>query len=170
MALAELRNIFQPKHKKCRAKLVWDDIKYTFDLVVWNSGEKSIVINYVELFYVSMLKKVSLGVRENFYNVNNESNVIEKGAALTYEPIYGSIYDVFGYKGHAFDADSTNENKKIYIKLVDMEGKRYVSKSGFKLGELDKLIDRHNAVAVGRWEREIKLKKANDDKYSNIMQ
>ena len=137
-----------PKHKKCSAKLVWDEIKCTFDLVIWNTGPASILIDSVELYYMNGLERVSLGKRNNFFNNVLGANVLKKGLAISYEPIYGSLYDVFGYKGHAFDVDEKNEDKKVYIELVDIVGDSFTSDSSLKLGEIDKYIDSHNSLEM----------------------
>ena len=66
---------------------------------------------------------------------------INKNEAIAVYPIYGSVYDVFGYKGHAFDVNDKNTNLPVYLVVKDIKNKTWKIKTSFSLGEIDEKLE-----------------------------
>ena len=54
--------------------------------------------------------------------------------------MYGSIYDVFGYRGHAFDVSEKNKNLNVSIIIKDIDNHIWKNKTIFTLGEIDEKL------------------------------
>lgn len=52
--------------------------------------------------------------------------------------MYGSIYDVFGYRDHAFDV--SDKNLKVSIIVKDIDNRVWKNKTIFTLGEIDEKL------------------------------
>ena len=135
-------SIWYPRKKKCKCSLVWDDLLSEFYIVIYNSGQATLIIESVELFYIDRDGiEWSLGKRNNLFNNDKTAQILSKGQAMSHIPTKSSNYDVFGYRGHAFDVCEDNKDRDIYIRAVDIDDKEFTCKTNFKLGEIDhKLI------------------------------
>lgn len=125
--------------KKIEANLVWDDLLSTFFIIIRNTGIKSVVIDSVSLIACNNKGKEEylLGTRENSWAIKQEKGYINKNEVMMIAPMYGSIYDVFAYQGHAFDVTGENSDYKVIIEITDIDKKKWKKKTAFKLGEVD---------------------------------
>ena len=135
-----ITSVYLPNKKKAEGNLIWDDRVNYYTIVVKNMGGCAIVIDSVELFIKDGLKRKSLGKREHLWRTEEGVEMVMPGGAIAYVPVYGSLYDVFAYKGHYFDVDKSNEDKQVYICVKELTGKTFKGKTGYTLGKLDETI------------------------------
>lgn len=129
-------NILQPQKKNLKANLVWDEIENAFYIIIKNTGGASLVIDSVELFIKKNEKEIfCLGKRLNLWSVDEKAVELEKGKAVNYKPILGSIYDVFAFKGHV-DVALELYTEKVYIKVKELYGKCFISETSFCLSDI----------------------------------
>ena len=131
--------VWSEKIKKVEAFMVWDDALNSHFIIIKNSGKKSLVIKAVTVYaYDKKSKKTyELGTRDNAWTIKQEKAYISQGEAIKIAPMYGSIYDIFAYKGHAFDVEDEIRNLNIQLKIVDIDGRTWHFKTKFTLGEID---------------------------------
>ena len=136
-------SIWLEKIKKVEAFMVWDDLLNTHFIIIKNSGKKSLVIKSVSLYAYDKNTKETyeLGTRENAWAIQQEKAYISQGEAIKIAPIYGSIYDVFAYKGHVFDVTDKNKNLKVNLKVSDLDGKTWCFKTKFTLEDIDNSLE-----------------------------
>lgn len=136
-------SMWSEKIKKLEAFMVWDDLFNTHFIIIKNSGKKSLVIKSVSLYAYDKKTKTTyeLGTRENAWAIRQEKEYINQGEAIKIAPIYGSIYDVFAYNGHAFDITNEIRNLKVTMKISDLDGKTWCFKTNFTLGEIDDSLE-----------------------------
>lgn len=133
-------SIVYPKRKKCVAKFCWDGLRDSFCIVIYNTGQKCLILDSLELYYKKSGRKISIGKRENMFSDNNEAKSLMPGNSIVYIPTYGSIYDVLGYYGH-FDVDLIeNRDEIVHICVADIEGKKFWFRTNFTLGQIDDYI------------------------------
>lgn len=125
--------------KKLEANMVWDDLLCSFFVIIRNTGNKTLVIKSVSLTaYDKKTKELyELGTRENTWAIKQEKTFIEANEAITIAPMYGSIYDLFAYQGHAFDVTHENKDLEVVISVTDIDNNIWKNKTGFTLGEVD---------------------------------
>ncbi len=82
-----------------------------------------------------------LGTRNNAWAIRQDKTFINKNEAIAVYPIYDSVYDVFGYKGHAFDVNDKNTNLPVYLVVKDIKNKTWKIKTSFSLGEIDEKLE-----------------------------
>ena len=135
--------VWSEKRKKIEAFMVWDDVLSTYFIIITNSGKKSVVINSVSLYaYDKKRKKVyRLGTRENAWASPQNKAYISQGEAIKIVPIYGSIYDIFAYKGHVFDVTDKMRDLKVTLVITDIDGKKWRFKTKFTLGQIDDSLE-----------------------------
>lgn len=136
-------SVWSEKIKKVEAFMVWDDLLNTHFIIIKNSGKKSLVIKSVSLYAYDKKTKVTyeLGTRENTWAIRQDKAYINQGEVIRIAPIYGSIYDVFAYKGHAFDITDEITNLKVKLKISDLDGKTWCFKTAFTLGEINDSLE-----------------------------
>ncbi len=136
-------SVWSEKIKKVEAFMVWDDLFNTHFIIIKNSGKKSLVIKSVSLYAYDKKTKETygLGTRENTWAIRQDKTYINQGEAIKIAPIYGSIYDVFAYRGHAFDITDKIRNLKVKLKICDLDGKTWYFKTAFTLGEIDDSLE-----------------------------
>jgi len=128
--------------KKLEANMVWDDLHCSFFIIIRNTGNKTIVIKSVSLTaYDKKTKELyELGTRDNAWAIKQEKAFIEANEAITISPIYGSIYDVFAYQGHAFDVTNENKDLNVVISVTDIDNHTWKNKTSFTLGKIDEYL------------------------------
>lgn len=132
-----------PKKRKFTASLYWDDLMCRYVVLIINQGNVSIVIDKVRLFIKTDDGELNLGDRRCVCDSNGKIIVIESGQACSFIPTKGSIYDVFGYKGHYFDVTDDNKLSKVYIEAIDIKGKKCTEQTDFTLEEIDEQLIYH---------------------------
>ncbi len=144
IAISLWSGYFMYKVKRVDANLIWDDLSRDFYLVVRNACERTLVIDSISLVAYDKTKKeeLEIGTRNNAWisNIVN-GGPLKKGEMMVISPVYGTIYDVFGYKGHAFDVDDENKSLMVYIHVTDIDGKTWKFKTLFSLWKLDQLVE-----------------------------
>ena len=122
--------------------MVWDDLFNSFFIIIRNTGNKTLVIKSVSLTaYNKKTKELfELGTRENSWAIKQEKAFIEVNEAITIAPMYGSIYDVFAYRGHAFDVTDENKDLNVMISVTDIDNHTWKNKTSFTLGEIDEYL------------------------------
>lgn len=136
-------NSFWSKNvKKLESNMVWDDIYNSFFIIVRNTGNKTLVIKSISLesYDKKTKERYELGTRENVWAIKQEKSFVEPNEAITIAPMYGSIYDVFGYRDHAFDVSEKNKNLKVSIIVKDIDNHIWKNKTSFTLGEIDEKL------------------------------
>ena len=136
-------NSFWSKNvKKLEANMVWDDLYNSFFIIVRNTGNKTLVIKSITLvaYDKKTKEKYELGTRENVWAIKQEKSFVEPNEAITIAPMYGSIYDVFGYRDHAFDVSDKNKNLKVLIIVKDIDNHVWKNKTIFTLGVIDEKL------------------------------
>lgn len=129
------------KIKRLDAILVWDDLFNSFFVIIRNTGNKTLVPKTVELVAKGKDETYSLGIRDNVWALNAQQGYIKPNEVLVINPIYGSIYDIFGYKGHAFDVDESNSDLIVSMIVIDVENKKWQFKTSFTMGEIDAKLE-----------------------------
>lgn len=134
-----------PKLELCEANMVWDDLNMDFYIFIRNIGKKTLVIKSVSLFaYDDRKNKYELGTRQNAWTINKQKGYIEENEAVLYVPDYGSIYDVFAYRGHYFDVSQHNRDWKVRISVTAIDNKKWTCDTSLTLGDIeDRLISRN---------------------------
>lgn len=140
--------IILPKKTKFSVTLYWDDLICRFVVLIINQGKTSIIIDKVRLFIYKDGKEKKLGERRCICSDTGKVIVIEPGQAFSFIPIRGSIYDLFGYKGHYFDVTDDIKSKNVYIEAIDIQGEKSKQKTEFTLGEIDENIIYQNEEGV----------------------
>lgn len=122
--------------------MVWDDLICSFFLLIRNTGKRTLVIKTVTLFVVGMKNNeiLELGTRDNVWGLGQEKGFIKENEVIVVKPIYGSIYDIFGYRGHFFGVDENNQESFVKIKVEDIDNKEWEFTTPFTLGEVDKKL------------------------------
>ncbi len=138
-------SFFACRKKSIDAKLLWDEFQEDFLVIIRNTGKRTLVIDSVSLIASkkkrNKRKSYELGTRYNVWSENKEKAYIGENETLTFSPCYGSIYDIFGYKGHFFDVSDENENLPVIIMVTDVDGRRWSFATSFTLRELDDKIE-----------------------------
>lgn len=134
--------------KRVESTLVWDDLRASFFIIIRNTGGKTLVIESVSLVAHDNKndEMYELGTRNNVWSIKQKEVYIKPNEAMVINPIYGSIYDVFAYKGHAFDVDKSNSNLCVELIVKDIDNKEWKFKTSFTLGEIDKKLEFATAV------------------------
>jgi hypothetical protein len=135
--------IWSAQIKKLQAFLVWDEHTRCHHIIVSNSCRRPLVISTISL-YASRRKlkeKYILGVRENAWATTQEDAYIRPGEAINHTPLYGSLFDVFAYKGHVFDVTEQMRDLPVYIKVTDLDNKTWRFRTNYSLGDLDDAVD-----------------------------
>lgn len=128
--------------KNLEANMVWEEVRATFFIIIRNTGKKTLVIKSVSLMAYDKenQEEYELGTRDNAWSIRQEKGYIAENEMMVLSPIYGSIYDVFAYKGHAFSVTKNNEDLMVNIIVTDIDGKRWTFKTSFTLGEIDQKL------------------------------
>lgn len=128
--------------KKLEANMVWEEIRATFFIIIRNTGKKTLVIKSVSLIAFDKKNKQAyeLGTRDNAWSIRQEKGYIEENEMMVISPIYSSIYDVFAYRGHAFDVTDDNKDLIVNIIVTDIDGKAWEFSTPFTLGEIDEKL------------------------------
>ena len=63
----------------------------------------------------------------------------KENEVIVIKPVYGSIYDIFGYKGHFFGVDD-NKDYIVKIKVFDIDEKHWEFTTSFTLGQVDEKL------------------------------
>lgn len=134
------------KVKQLQATMVWDDLQQSFYILVRNIGNALLVINEIKLVGCDRKRKkeLVLGLRNNIWADSQKAGSIRKNEVLIIKPSYGSTYDVFAYRGHSFNVDSTNQNFSVKMYITDIDGKQWEFKTPFVLGEIDEKLSYAN--------------------------
>lgn len=140
--LSLYNSFFSCRRKNIEAKLLWDEVKYRFIVAIRNSGKKTLVINQVKLVaFYNGKEMLELGSKENVWSVNLEKTFIKENEMISFVPTYGSIYDIFAYKGHYFDISNENKNFKVFLVVTDADNHKWQFDTHLTLGDLDCKID-----------------------------
>lgn len=128
--------------KKVDADLIFDEAMSEFYIIIRNVGKKTIVVNSVSLKAkdLSAGEVYELGKREHLWSQKESEGYIPPNSIIKYTPCNGSIYDVFGYEGHFFDVTDENENLMVNLEVEDMDGQKWIFRTRFTLGEIDKKL------------------------------
>lgn len=129
-----------PKKRKFSATLYWDDMMSRFVVIIINQGNAVIVIDSIRLFIKEKGEERELGKRKCVYDNKGKAIIIKPGEGYSFIPRRGNIRDLFGYKGHFFEATNENKDKQVFIEAIDIKGKKYREKTDFTLGEIDENI------------------------------
>lgn len=86
-------------------------------------------------------KVLKLGVRDNTWAIRQENKFIKENEMIVINPVYGSLYDVFAYRGHYFDVNEENQGFKIEIEVVDLDGKVWKFKTPYTLGQIEEKLE-----------------------------
>ena len=141
-------SFWSQKIKRLEANMVWDDLICSFFLLVRNTGKQTLVIKKVGL-NVEDIKNgeiLELGARDNVWAWKRQKEFIKENEVIVIKPIYGSIYDVFGYKGHFFGVDDDKKDYIVKIKVFDIDDKHWEFTTSFTLGQVDEKLG--HAVTV----------------------
>lgn len=141
--LISMWNSFWCKNiKKVEGNLVWDDLFSSFFITIRNTGSKTLMIKSVSLVACDTKNNelYELGTRDNAWAIRQNRKYIKENEAMVINPIYGSIYDVFAYKGHAFEVDETNCDLNVELRVEDMDNKMWEFETPFTLGEIDEKL------------------------------
>ena len=141
IAISFWDSIWSRKVKNVEADMVWDDLLNSFMIIVQNIGSKSLIIDSISLIALRGNEYDKLRTRNNAWAIRQDKTFINKNEAIAVYPIYGSVYDVFGYKGHSFDVDEKNTNLPVYLVVKDIKNKTWKIKTSFTLGEIDKKLE-----------------------------
>jgi hypothetical protein len=135
--------VWSDKIKKLDAFLAWDGLSERHHIIINNSCKRSLVISTVSVYAYDRKKKevYELGVRKNVWTAAKEKAYIRPGEAFSFSPVYGSVYDVFAYKGHTFDVTEQMRGLPVYLKVSDLDGKTWRIKTNFSLGQIDDDVD-----------------------------
>ena len=136
--------------KKLEANMIWEDIRCSYFIIIRNTGKKTLVINSASLsaYDKKSKKNYELGVRNNAWSIKQEKGYIETNEMVVIAPIYGSIYDVFAYKGHCFDVTDEIKELKVCLTVTDIDGKAWRFDTPFTLGEIDEKLSYASTVDV----------------------
>ncbi len=141
IAISFWDSIWSRKVKNVEADMVWDDLLNSFMIIVQNTGSKSLIIDSISLIALRGKEYYELGTRNNAWAIRQDKTFINKNEAIAVYPIYDSVYDVFGYKGHAFDVNDKNTNLPVYLVVKDIKNKTWKIKTSFSLGEIDEKLE-----------------------------
>ena len=136
-------NFWSKNYKSLDALLVWDDLFNTFFVLIVNDGNKTLVIDTVSLVAYKLGQKTEyeLGSRKNTWASQNGKVHLSPGEAMRINPTYGSIYDVFAYRGHCWGVTKENENLKVRVIVTDIKKKKWVKKTSFTLKEIEEKLE-----------------------------
>lgn len=131
------------KIKRVEANMVWDDLLNSFFIIIRNTGTRTLVIKTVSLIAKGKLgdEILELGMRDNTWAIRQDKEFIRENEMMAIKPIYGSLYDVFAYRGHYFGVDEENKDFKIKIVVTDIDGKKWKFKTPFTLGEVEEKLE-----------------------------
>lgn len=131
------------KIKRVEANMVWDDLLNSFFIIIRNTGKKTLVIKTVSLVAKGKIgdEILELGMRDNTWAIRQDKEFIRENEMMVIKPIYGSLYDVFAYRGHYFCVDEDNRYFKIKIVVTDIDGKKWKFKAPFTLGEVEEKLE-----------------------------
>ena len=135
-------SFWSQKIKRLEANMVWDDLICSFFLLVRNTGKQTLVIKKV-ILYVEDTKNgevFELGARDNVRAAKQQKEFIKENEDIIIKPVYGSIYDVFGYRGHFFGVDDNNKDYIVKMKVLDIDDKQWEFTTPFTLGEVDEKL------------------------------
>lgn len=145
LVISLYNSFFANRKKDVDAKLLWDDLQEKFFVIIRNSGKKTLVIDSVSLKATKRKrnhkKAYVLGTRNNVWSANQDKAYISENETISFNPVYGSIYDVFAYKGHAFDISEENESLPVRIIVTDVDGDKWIFETPYTLKELDSKIE-----------------------------
>lgn len=137
-------NSFWSRKIKClEANMVWDDLVCSFFLLIRNTGKQTLVIKKIVLFVEDIKggEELELGARDNVWGWKQQKGFIKENESIVIKPVYGSIYDVFGYRGHFFEVDDNNKDYIVKIKVLDIDDKQWEFTTPFTLGEVDEKLE-----------------------------
>ena len=136
-------SFWSQKIKRLEANMIWEDIRCSYFIIIRNIGKKTLVINSVSLsaYDKKSKKNYKLGVRNNAWSIKQEKGYIDANEMIVITPSYGSLYDVFAYKGHYFEVDDENKNLKVTLSVTDIDGKTWRFDTPFTLGEIDEKLN-----------------------------
>lgn len=134
-------SIWSFKAKRLEADLVWDEIYCSFIIIIQNTGNRGLIIDSVSLVAYKGKECYELGTRNNAWAFRQPKPYINKNEAISLFPIYDSVYDVFGYKGHDFEVDEVNKDFPVYLVVKDIKNKKWKIKTSFTLGEIDEKLE-----------------------------
>ena len=139
-----LYTLFRERHiKDIEGNLVWDDFNAKLYIIVRNIGRRVIVIDKITMLARSNKRKeaLCLGTRENVWSAEDGLSQIRENEMLVLQPNCNSNYDVFSYRGHAFDVDKTNEGYRVYLVITDLDKRTWEFATLYSLGELHEYVE-----------------------------
>lgn len=121
----------------------WDDLLNSHFIIIRNTGKQTVVVKSIMLYAIDKKNNefYELGTRDNAWAIRQEKPYLESLQAMKIAPIYGSSYDVFSYKGHAFDVDDKNKDLIVYIRIKDISGKQWDFPTQFSLKDIDNALE-----------------------------
>lgn len=131
------------KKKRLEANIVWDDLSCTFFFIIRNTGKRTLVIQTVSLVCVDGTngEELELGMRDNVWSLDTQKGFLKENEMVIFNPVYGSLYDVFAYRGHYFDVDENKQKMPVFLVVTDIDNKKWRYKTLFTLGEIERKLE-----------------------------